>query len=59
MKIKKFDELNEMEIKYYDELSEFINNELIFKNGKVSLSLIDIMRLCESWSKEKKRLDQK
>ena len=30
-----------------------------YETGKVSLSLIDIMRLCESWCKEKNRLDNK
>jgi hypothetical protein len=46
-----------MEIKYFTELKQFIENELIFSNDIVKLSLSDIMRLCESWSKEKKRLE--
>lgn len=40
-----------MEIEDYDELSEFLENELVFKDGfcKAKLSKIDLMRLCHSW----------
>jgi len=46
-----------MEIKYFEELKHFIENELVFTNNKVNLTMVDIMRLCEAWSKEKKRLE--